>query len=168
MASVEVPYGLQCMKIEGDTYPAFVDEDCYGADVVIGGIELGAENALSLLTQLDKTAEPVTEEEIINAMKALRVSEDDDDRQVIFDTGCTVHILKSAEGLFDVRKAPMGSSVKGVAEITHVGKMLGIGRIFVAPNGANLISISQLTAGGAPDAQRQASRCGAGESCARS
>ena len=69
---------------------------------------------------------------------------------MIFDTGCTAHILKSAEGLLDVRKAPMGSSVKGVggtAEITHTGKMLGIGRIFVAPNGANLMSISQLASG---------------------
>ncbi len=66
----------EAMKIEGDTYPTFVDEDSYGADVVIGGIELGAENALSLLTQLDKTAKPVTEEEIISAMKELRVSED--------------------------------------------------------------------------------------------
>ena len=37
----------------------------------------------------------------------------------------------------------------GTAEITHVGKMLGIGRIFVAPDGANLISISQLASGGA-------------------
>ncbi len=46
----------------------------------------------------------------------------------------------------------MGYSVKGVggtAEITHIGKMLGIGRIFVAPNEANLISIFQLAAGGA-------------------
>jgi hypothetical protein len=39
--------------------------------------------------------------------------------------------------------------VGGTAEITHVGKMLGIGRIFVAPNGANLISMSQLTSEGA-------------------
>jgi hypothetical protein len=37
-------------------------------------------------------------------MKALRTLDDDD--QVIFDTGCTAHILKSAEGIFDVRKAP--------------------------------------------------------------
>ncbi len=37
----------------------------------------------------------------------------------------------------------------GTAEITHIGKMLGIGRIFVAPNGANLISVSQLTNSGA-------------------
>jgi hypothetical protein len=46
----------------------------------------------------------------------------------------------------------MGSSAKGVggtAEITHTGKMLGIGRIFVAPSGANLINISQLANGGA-------------------
>ncbi len=51
-----------------------------------------------------------------------------------------------------MRKAPKGSSVKGVggaSEITHVGKMLGIGRIFIAPDGANLISISQLASGGA-------------------
>ncbi len=36
----------------------------------------------------------------------------------------------------------------GTAEITHIKRMLGIGRIFVAPSGANLISISQLTSNG--------------------
>ncbi len=113
---------------------------------------MGSDNVLSLLTKLDETAEPITEEEVGHAMKALRTMDDQDDDEVIFDTGCTAHILKSAEGLFDVRKAPLGSSVKGVggaADITHVGKMLGIGRIFVAPDGANLISISQLASEGA-------------------
>ena len=141
----------EAMKTEVETYPTFVDEDSYVTGITIGGVELEAENAITLFTQLDETAEPVSEEEVGCAMKALRISDDDDDDQVIFDTGCTAHILKSAEGLFDVRKAPMGSSVKGVGgttEITHTGKMLGIGRIFVAPNGANLISISQLTGGG--------------------
>ncbi len=50
-----------------------------------------------------------------------------------------------------MRKAPKGSSVKGVggtAEITHIGKMLGIGRTFVAPDRANLISLSQLASDG--------------------
>ncbi len=142
----------EAMKSEEETYPEFVDEDGYGTDIVIGGVELGEDKVLPLLTELDETAEPITEEEVGRAMKALRTVDNEDDDQVIFDTGCTAHILKSAEGLFDVRKAPMGSSVKGVggaAEITHIGKMLGIGRIFVAPNGANLISISQLANGGA-------------------
>ncbi len=48
---------------------------------------------------------------------------------------------------FDLRKAQEGSCIKGVggtAAITHVGKMLGIGRVFVALEGANLIRVSQL------------------------
>ena len=103
---------------------------------MIGGVELGSDNVFSLLTKLDEISD-LTEEEVSRAMKALRIADDQDDDQVIFDTGCTAHILKSAEGLFDVRKAPVGSSVKGVggaADITHIGKMLGIGRIFVAPD----------------------------------
>jgi hypothetical protein len=142
----------EAMKNEEETYPAFMDEDGYGTNIIIGGVELEGDNVLSLLTKLDETAEPISKEEVGHAVKALRTASDEDDDKVIFDTGCTAHILKSAEGLFDVRKAPLGSSVKGVggaAEITHVGKMLGIGRIFGAPNGANLIRISQLTSEGA-------------------
>ncbi len=46
----------------------------------------------------------------------------------------------------------MSSCIKGVggtAVITHVGKMLGIGRVFVSPESANLISVSQLAEAGA-------------------
>jgi hypothetical protein len=71
---------------------------------------------------LEKKAERISEGEAITAMKALRVMEEDQD-EVIFDTGCTAHVLKSGEGLFDLRKAPVGSCIKGVggtATITHV------------------------------------------------
>jgi hypothetical protein len=86
-----------------------------------------------------------------HVLEALRVLDDEQD-EVIFDTGCTLHVLKSGEGLFDLRKAPVGSCIKGVggtATIMHAGKMLGIGRVFVAPDGANLISVSQLAESGA-------------------
>ena len=59
-------------------------------------------------------------------MKALRVVDDEED-EVIFDTGCTAHVLRCAEGLFDIRIAPAGSCIKGVgstAAITQIGKML--------------------------------------------
>ncbi len=46
----------EAMKNEEEVHPVFVDEYSYSADIVIGGIELKAENAMSLLTQLDKTA----------------------------------------------------------------------------------------------------------------
>ncbi len=71
---------------------------------------------------------------------------------MIFDTGCTADVLRCAEGLFGIRNSPPGSCIKGVgatATITHVGQMLGIGRVFVAPEGANLISMSQLANQGA-------------------
>jgi hypothetical protein len=90
----------EAMKAETETYPAFVDEDSYVTDIVIGGVELGAENVTTLFMQLDETAELVMEEEVGRAMKALKTLDDCDDDQVIFDTGCTAHILRSAEGLF--------------------------------------------------------------------
>jgi hypothetical protein len=79
----------EAMKAEAETYPAFVDEDSYVTSIVIGGVELGAENATTLFTQLDETAELIMEEEVGHAMKALKTSDDCDDDQVIFDTGCT-------------------------------------------------------------------------------
>ncbi len=64
-----------------------------------------------------------------------------------FDTGCAAHLLRCAEGLLGIRNAPPESCIKGMggtATITYVGQMLGIDRVFVAPEGANLISVSQL------------------------
>ncbi len=103
------------------------------------------------LAKLDAETPNMTETDAIAAMKALRIMDDEQD-EVIFDTGCTAHILRCAEGLFDIRIAPAGSCIKGVggtAAITHIGKMLGIGRVFVEPEGANLISMSQLANEGA-------------------
>ncbi len=57
--------------------------------------------------ELEENAEIISEEEAITAMKALPVLDDEQD-EVIFDTGCTAHVLKSGEGLFDLRKAPVG------------------------------------------------------------
>jgi hypothetical protein len=104
------------------------------------------DNVLCRLAKLDAEVTSMTEIDAIAAMKAPRIMDDEQD-EVIFDTGCTAHILRCAEGLFDIRIAPMGPCIKGVggtAAITHIGKMLGIGRVFVAPKGANLISMSQL------------------------
>jgi hypothetical protein len=131
--------------------PAFLDEDAYVTEIVIGGELLEDELASCRIAELEEKAERISEEEAIRAMKALKVLDDEQD-EVIFDTGCTAHVLKSGEGLFDLRKAPVGSCIKGVggtATITHIGKMLGIGRVFVAPEGANLISVSQLAESGA-------------------
>jgi hypothetical protein len=86
----------EAMKSEVETYPTFVDEDSYVTGIVIGGVELKAKNASTFFTRLDETAELVTEEEVDYAMKALKTLDDDDDYddgRVIFDTGCTAHIL---------------------------------------------------------------------------
>jgi hypothetical protein len=62
----------EAMKSEVETYPTFVDEDSYVTGIVIGGVELEAENTTTLFTRLDETAELVTEEEVDYAMKALK------------------------------------------------------------------------------------------------
>jgi hypothetical protein len=85
----------EAMKNEGEEYPSFVDEDVYSADITIGGTQLQPGNVMSLMADLDNTTERVTEEEVAEAMKALKTVDDDGDDQVIFDTGCTAHILKS-------------------------------------------------------------------------
>ncbi len=141
----------ESMKDEEDTNPSFIDEDGYGARIFIGGEMLKDDNVMCRLAKLDAEAVRMTEEEAAEAMKALSIMDDEQD-EVIFDTGCTAHVLRCAEGLFDVRNAPPGSCIKGVggtATIKHIGKMLGIGRVFVAPEGANLISMSQLANEGA-------------------
>jgi hypothetical protein len=127
---------------EEATVMTFLDEDAYITEIIIAGVPLDSETVSCRLAELEKKAERISEDEAITAMKALRVMDEDQD-EVIFDTGCTAHVLKAGEGLFDLRKAPACSCIKGVggtATITHVGKMLGIGRVFVAPEGANLIS----------------------------
>jgi hypothetical protein len=139
------------IREEEDVGPPFLDEDAYIPEIIIAGEFLKNEIVLCKLAELEEKAERISEEEVITAMKALRVMDDEQDK-VIFDTGCTAHVLRSGEGLFDLRKAPDGSCIKGVgdtAAITHIGKMLGIGRVFVAPEGANLISVSQLAEAGA-------------------
>ena len=141
----------ESMKGEDDASLHFIDEDGYGARIFIGGEMLEDDNVMCRLAKLDAEAARMTEEDALKAFKALRIVDDEQD-EVIFDTGCTAHVLRCAEGLFDIRNAPPGSCIKGVggtAAITHIGKMLGIGRVFVAPEGANLISMSQLTNEGA-------------------
>jgi hypothetical protein len=141
----------ESIREEENASPAFLDEDAYVTEIFIGGDLLAGEKIVAKLAELEEQAERISEEDAITAMKALRELDDRQD-EVIFDTGCTAHVLKTGEGLFDLRKAPEGSCIKGVggtAAITHVGKMLGIGRVFVAPEGANLISVSQLTEEGA-------------------
>jgi hypothetical protein len=73
----------------------------------MGGVLLKDEIVLCKLAELEENAEIVSEEEAITAMKALRVLDDKRD-EVIFDTGCTAHVLKSGEGLVDLRKATVG------------------------------------------------------------
>jgi hypothetical protein len=141
----------EAMNEEDETQPTFIDEDGYGGKIYIGGTALSDDNMMYRLAALDAEATSPTEEETVLAMKALKVIDDEQD-EVIFDTGCTAHVLRCAEGLFSIRNAPPGSCIKGVggtATITHVGRMLGIGRVFVAPEGANLISMSQLANQGA-------------------
>ncbi len=136
----------ESIREEEDVGPAYLDEDAYVTEIIIGGVILKVEIVSCKLAELEEKAERSSEEEAIRAMKALKVLDDEQD-EVIFDTGCTAHVLKSGEGLLDLRKAPEGSCIKGVggtATITHVGKILGLGRVFVAQEGANLISVSQL------------------------
>ncbi len=68
---------------------------------------------LCKLAEPEEHAERISEEDTITAMKALRVLEKRQD-EVIFDTGCTAHVLKTGEGLFVLRKAPAGSCIKVV------------------------------------------------------
>ena len=128
----------ESMNEEDETQPPFIDEDGYGAKIYIGGTVLNDDNMMCRLAMLDAEAASFTEEETVLAMKALKVIDDEQD-EVIFDAGCTAHVLRCAEGLFSVRNAPPGSCIQGVGgtgTITHVGQMLGIGRVFVAPEGA--------------------------------
>jgi hypothetical protein len=125
----------ESIKEEEASGSAFIDEDAYVTEIVIGGELLKNEVVSCKLAELGKKAGRISEDEAIKAMKALRVLDDEQD-EVIFDTGCTAHVLRSSEGLFDLRKALMGSCMKevgGTATTTHVGKMPGIGRVFVAP-----------------------------------
>ncbi len=141
----------ESMKDEDNEKSSFIDENGYGARIFISGEMLEDDNIMCRLAKLDAEASSMTETDAIAATKALRIM-DDEKEEVIFDTGCTAHILRFAEGPFDIRIAPTGSCVKGVrstATITHIGKMLGIGRVFVTLDEANLISVLQLTNEGA-------------------
>ncbi len=51
---------------------------------------------------MDVESEEVIEEHAVSAIKAFGDCNDDD---ILFDTGCTAHILKSAKGQLDLRKA---------------------------------------------------------------
>ncbi len=52
--------------------------------------------------ELEENDEKISEEDAVTAMKGLRVL-DDEEEDVIFDTGCTAQVLKSGEGLLDPR-----------------------------------------------------------------
>ncbi len=86
----------ESMKEEDETQPTFIDEDGYGGKIYIGGIALIDDNMMYRLATLDAGATSPTEEETILAMKALKVIDEEQD-EVIFDTGCTAHVLRCAE-----------------------------------------------------------------------
>jgi hypothetical protein len=94
----------ETMKIEEHGYPVFADVEGYVTSVVIGGTALDTNNVASLLAESDESWERVSKEEVAEAMKALRTMDDGDEDQIIFDTGCTAHILKSAEGLMSGKR----------------------------------------------------------------
>jgi hypothetical protein len=111
---------------EGKEQSSFFDEDGYGAKIFIDDKMLEDDNIRRRLAKLDADVTSMTETGAIAAMKALRIVDDEQD-EVIFDTGCTAHVLRCAEGLFDIRIPPTGSYIKGVggtATITHIGRML--------------------------------------------
>ncbi len=62
----------------------FADEEGYVTSVVIGGTPLDTDNVATLLAELDESIERVSEEEVAEAMKALRNMDDGDEDQIIF------------------------------------------------------------------------------------
>jgi hypothetical protein len=83
----------ESMNEKDETQPTFIDEDGYGGKIYIGGTVLSDDNMMYRLAVLDAEASSPTEEETVLAMKALRVIDDEQD-EVIFDTGCTAHVLR--------------------------------------------------------------------------
>jgi hypothetical protein len=98
-AQLEAMKGVEeSMKDENNEQSTFIDEDGYGAKIFIGGEMLEDDNILCRWEKLDAEAISLTKTDAIAAMKALRAV-DDEDKEVIFDTGCTAHVLRCAEGL---------------------------------------------------------------------